>query len=234
MKRLKGLLRNRKGLTGLETAIIVIAFVIVAAAFAFAVLNMGFQTSQRSTEVMQSGLQEASSAIELDGAVIAYSNRTKNGVDRIEFCIKLSAGKHPVDLSNETLAIAYTDPYIHVYDIYNGTVLPSTSLDMLNEYVDYNSTDDPDRPNAGQYSVHCMATIYEIHGDGDSMLEYGEKFLVVVNVTTVYRYAKNSANIYPQLEPNDEFIIEVKPPVGAILTVIRRLPPALDNVMNLG
>ena len=231
-KTLKGLLRNRKGLTGLETAIIVIAFVIVAAAFAFAVLNMGFQTSQRSTEVMQSGLQEASSAIELDGAVIAYSNTAKTNVTSIEFCIKLSAGKHPVDLSNETLAIAYTDPYIHVYDIYNGTVL--TSLDLLNEYIDYNSSDDLDGPSTGQYSVHCMATIYEIHGDGDNMLEYGEKFLVVVNVTTLYRYAQNSASAYPQLEPNDEFIIEVKPPVGAILTVIRRLPPALDNVMNLG
>ena len=220
MKKLKGLLRNRKGLTGLETAIIVIAFVIVAAAFAFAVLNMGFQTSQRSTEVMQSGLQEASSAIELDGAVIAYSNTAKTNVTSIEFCIKLSAGKHPVDLSNETLAIAYTDPYVHVYNIYDGYV-----------------TDDEDFFKSkfqGDDARDWMCGIYEVRGDGDNMLEYGEKFLVVVNVTTLYRYAQNSASAYPQLEPNDEFIIEVKPPVGAILTVIRRLPPALDNVMNLG
>jgi len=61
-----------KGLTGLETAIILIAFVIVAAAFAFVVLNMGFYTAQRSKTIMSSGLGEASSALELDGSVLAY------------------------------------------------------------------------------------------------------------------------------------------------------------------
>jgi len=218
MKKLRGLLRDRRGLTGLETAIIVIAFVIVAAAFAFAVLNMGFQTSQRSTEVMQSGLQEASSAIELDGAVIAYSNTAKTNVTSIEFCIKLSAGKHPVDLSNETLAIAYTDPYVHVYNIYDGYV-----------------TDDEDFFKSkfqGDDARDWMCGIYEVRGDGDNMLEYGEKFLVKINLTALYEDYYGTT--YTKIKPNDEFIIEVKPPVGAILTVIRRLPPALDNVMNLG
>jgi len=179
----------KKGLTGLETAIILIAFVIVASAFAFTVLNMGIKTAQRSKEVMGTGLAEASSVIELDGSVVAYANTTNDMVTKIEFYIKTSAGKHPVDLSQNTTAISYTSPYTHEDNVYDGT----------------------------------NANITEVIGDGDSLLEYGEKFKVEVNVE----------NFDTNLEPNDKLIIEVKPPVGSVLTVERYLPPAFDEVMDL-
>ncbi len=188
MGKTKGFLRNKKGLTGLETAIILIAFVIVASAFAFTVLNMGILSSQRSKEVIGTGMAEASSVLELDGSVIA--NSTNNQVDSIIFYIKTSAGKHPVDLSTTTATISYTSPHTHQDNVYD------------------NST---------------TAFIYEVKGDGDTLLEYGEKFKVVVNVTA----------IDTSLTANDKFTIEVKPPVGAVLTVERYLPPALDNVMDL-
>ncbi|RLF10070.1 MAG: hypothetical protein DRJ98_06990 [Thermoprotei archaeon] len=197
----KKVLQRRRGLTGLETAIILIAFIIVAAAFAFAVLNMGFQTVQRSSEVMQSGLQEASSALELDGAVIAYADSGKTYMDYTVFYIKLSAGKQPVVLSTGSLSVAYTDPYIHVDNVY-------TSSDS-----------------------YSRCTITEVLGDGDMVLEYGEKFKVVVNVTGIYQAEGEGT---PDIGANEEFTVELKPAQGAILTVIRRLPPSLDTVMNLG
>ncbi len=43
---------NRKAMTGLETAIILVAFVITAAAFAFVVLNMGFLTAEKAQSVI--------------------------------------------------------------------------------------------------------------------------------------------------------------------------------------
>ncbi|MCE4604605.1 MAG: flagellin, partial [Aeropyrum sp.] len=46
---------------GIEAAIVLIAFVIVAAALAFVALNMGLFTTQKSKEVMQRGLEEATS-----------------------------------------------------------------------------------------------------------------------------------------------------------------------------
>ena len=49
------MLKNRRGMTGLETAIILVAFVITAAAFAFVVLNMGFLTAEKSQSVISSG-----------------------------------------------------------------------------------------------------------------------------------------------------------------------------------
>jgi len=197
MKGHRTIPRSRKGLTGLETAIILIAFVIVAAAFAFTVLNMGVQTAQKSKEVMGTGLSEASSVIELDGAVIAYDNDDDDTPDRIVFYIKTSAGKHPVDLSQNTMAISYTDPYIHVDNIYDGT----------------------------------KAKVEEVLGDGDMMLEYGEKFKVIVYLDQTYT---GTGYTSPQLGANDKFYIEVKPSVGSVLTVARHMPPTIDPVMDLG
>jgi flagellin FlaB len=42
-----GLLRSEKGITGLETAIILIAFVVVASVFAFTVLSTGVFSAER-------------------------------------------------------------------------------------------------------------------------------------------------------------------------------------------
>ncbi|MFZ0183948.1 MAG: archaellin/type IV pilin N-terminal domain-containing protein, partial [Nitrosotalea sp.] len=40
--------KTRRGVIGIESAIVMIAFVIVAAALAFVVLNMGFSTTQKA------------------------------------------------------------------------------------------------------------------------------------------------------------------------------------------
>jgi flagellin FlaB len=53
------MLKKRRGMTGLETAIILVAFVITAAAFAFVVLNMGFLTAEKAQSVISSGMSEA-------------------------------------------------------------------------------------------------------------------------------------------------------------------------------
>ena len=55
--------RTRRGVVGIESAIVLIAFVIVAAALSFVVLNMGFSTTQKAKSTITSGLGEASSAL---------------------------------------------------------------------------------------------------------------------------------------------------------------------------
>ncbi|MCX8192356.1 MAG: hypothetical protein N3G77_00920 [Nitrososphaeria archaeon] len=187
---------SKRGLTGLETAIILIAFIIVAAAFAFAVLNLGFASTQKSGEVLKAGLEEATSSIELAGSVIAMGGNTTNGmkVYNATLYIKTAIGKRPVDLSSETLVISYVDPYIKVDKLEIGT----------------------------------QASVVELQGDGDTLIEYGELFKIVVFFDKIYEDASRV-----KLKPNDVFVIEVKPLVGALLKVERRLPPAIDPVMDL-
>ncbi|MEM3960000.1 MAG: archaellin/type IV pilin N-terminal domain-containing protein, partial [Ignisphaera sp.] len=72
--------RLLRGIVGIEAAIVLIAFVVVAAALAFVALNMGFYTTQRSKEVMAQGLAQASSSLEVDGTVLAKVGTTNQEV----------------------------------------------------------------------------------------------------------------------------------------------------------
>ena len=75
--------RDQLGITGLETAIVLIAFVVVAAVFAFAVLSTGLLSSEKSKETVLGGLEETAATIVLRGAVVAHSTTTT--IDSIDF-----------------------------------------------------------------------------------------------------------------------------------------------------
>lgn len=195
--------RRRKGLTGLETAIILIAFIITAAAFAFAILNVGFQTTQQAQSVISEGMKEASAAIELSGAVVAQDTDGDGYVNVIRFTIKLSPGMKPVDLTPGKLIIAW-----HSADRYEVNIYSST--------------------NQTQVASAGGAVIVPVSGatDGDYLLELGEKYEVVIYVSGT------TFNVL--LDANDEFTVELKPAMGAVLTIHRVLPPEINDVMFLG
>ena len=97
--RTDNFLHNQRGITGLEAAIVLIAFVVVASVFAFAVLNTGFLSSEKSKEAALGGLQETSSTLSLRGEVIADSNAAKTAVDLIKFNLApASTASESVDL----------------------------------------------------------------------------------------------------------------------------------------
>ena len=62
---------DQRGITGLETAIVLIAFVVVSSVFAFATLSTGLFSSDKAKETIQAGLSEARGSLELRGSVIA-------------------------------------------------------------------------------------------------------------------------------------------------------------------
>jgi len=62
---------DQKGITGLETAIILIAFVVVASVFAYTILSAGIYSSEKGKEAIHSGLSTAGASIQLSGPVLA-------------------------------------------------------------------------------------------------------------------------------------------------------------------
>ena len=70
--------KDQRGITGLETAIVLIAFVVVAAVFAFAVITTGLFSSEKATQTATSGLGEASTTLTPEGAAVAQSNGGKD------------------------------------------------------------------------------------------------------------------------------------------------------------
>ena len=71
----KAMHRDKRGITGLETAIILIAFVVVASVFAYTVLSAGIFSSERGKEAIHAGLEEARSSLEPRGSSLAYDDQ---------------------------------------------------------------------------------------------------------------------------------------------------------------
>ena len=102
--------QNQRGITGLETAIVLIAFVVVASVFAFAVLNTGLLSLEKSKEATLGGLRETSSTLSLRGDLIADSNSGKTAIDLVKFVLApASTASESVDLSTTGSVITYLD-----------------------------------------------------------------------------------------------------------------------------
>jgi len=117
----KSLRRDERGITGLETAIILIAFVVVASVFAYTVLSAGIFSSQKGQEAVYSGLSEARATMEIKGSMFAYGNGTAGNmtVDEVSFTLTNAMKGQAIDLTpnlggNESVTIiSYTDKKQH-------------------------------------------------------------------------------------------------------------------------
>lgn len=139
MSKLRALvrtLRDERGITGLETAIILIAFVVVAAVFAFVVLSTGLFSSERSKEAVYAGLAKTRGTMELSSTMVGTANGGLTNLDAIEFDIALAAGGDTVNLdpaatSNRTV-ISYIDRTTVVNDVaYTTTVITGNANTLL-------------------------------------------------------------------------------------------------------
>ena len=62
--------KDQKGITGLETAIVLIAFVVVASVFAFAVITTGLFSSEEAQSSAQAGVEAAKSTMTPKGSMV--------------------------------------------------------------------------------------------------------------------------------------------------------------------
>ena len=109
MRKFTGLLgslhKNEKGITGLETAIILIAFVIVASVFAFVVLSTGLFSAEKGKAAVFAGLEKASGNLEVRGSVTAGSVAPPV-VDTVTFNLGLAAAGSPTLVDEATIGDA--------------------------------------------------------------------------------------------------------------------------------
>ncbi|HEX77521.1 MAG TPA: hypothetical protein G4O03_03795 [Dehalococcoidia bacterium] len=226
--------RDERGITGLETAIILIAFVVVASVFAYTVLSAGIFSAERGKEAVYAGLQEARSSMEPRGSTLAYDNvdvydsggttvvaSAGTAVTKISFVVSNAVAGEPVDL---------TPPYTYSA----GTGISASGLD----YVTVLSYSDQVQ------FLNDMAWTVEFVGktSGDYLLEAGEKAEITVWLVnydgTLYKLGTGATDPFMDdatklLGKNEQFTVEVKAPKGAVLTIQRTTPARLDAVMNL-
>jgi len=105
--------RDQQGLTGLSVAIILIAFVIVAAVFAYVVLSAGLFSSQEVKAAVNTGLESTMGTIEPRGDVIGRME--DNVLKDVYIFLGVPATGSPVDFTpaasgnTSRLIISYHD-----------------------------------------------------------------------------------------------------------------------------
>jgi archaeal flagellin FlaB len=197
LKRLaKTMRRDERGITGLETAIILIAFVVVASVFAYTVLSAGIFSSQKGQEAVYTGLQTARSTLALKGDVVAQSSGSS--VTELVVCVSNALNGASIDLtapsndsgiagngSQNVVVVSYADSTQRVDDLY--------------------------------WTATPLGT-----NNGDAMLDPGETFQLTIDME-----AAGTVGTYKT------FDIDIKPPVGSVLTIERTTPAQLAPWMIL-
>jgi len=190
--------KDESGITALETAIILIAFVVVAAVFAFTILQAGTFSTERGREAIYGGLEQVSSSMEVVGAIIAQKHPSDTRVMTLTFELQSVAAGGGINITDTTssdnmVVIAYGDD---------------------DEYVD-----------KLDWTMDWIVGGNVTGGDGDDMLEPGEIAKITVNLYD----ADNDVT----LGQATEFVLEVKPPQGSVVPILRTTPASLDDVMWL-
>jgi len=108
----KRVIVREEGITGLETAIILIAFVMVASVFSYVVVSAGLYSSQKAKQAITAGLESIMSVIEIKGDVIAKIEDSQ--VKEIYVFVGTPAAGGSVDFtdtsnSTNTVVISYMD-----------------------------------------------------------------------------------------------------------------------------
>jgi len=203
--------KHEKGITGLETAIILIAFVVVAAVFAYTALSAGLFSTQKSQEAVYSGLKEAQSTLELKGGVIGIATGTtgsSGNISQIKFVVANVLGGEPVD---------FTQPL----DADNDGLADTGSSNVV--VINYTDQD--------QTAEDLYWTISKLgNADTDDLLEAEERFEVTIGSATGNLLdCLTSSN----LTVKKTFNIEILTPGGATLNIERTTPAWMDSIVNL-
>jgi flagellin FlaB len=229
--------RGQKGITGLETAIVLIAFVVVESVFAFTILSAGVFSSEANKQTIHAGLKETRAGLRQHGSAFAFAGcqGSTQAVFKIVFIVSNSLAGEPVDLTAPySTDDSGTDP-----DIVNG----STAATIVS-YADENQ----------RFSDLPWSMTFIGNNNSDTLLEDGEKVEITVwlmdRATQIAIGSNSSIGFMDGSSANGggvgglgsadvlivkstRFVIELTPQLGSPLTIQRAVPPGLRNVMNL-
>ena len=237
-RRFRELAADQRAITGLETAIILIAFVIVASVFAYTVLTAGIFASQKANESVNAAVDEVLSSIVVGGNTIAFTGAvdidgdtatddTVDAVVRISLTLAVALQGTPIDLTPAYRLSTST------LDLEASGLVNSLAI----TYIDKDQV----------ISNMAWTVDFGETSDGDYSLESTEKATVTVwlvdhpyDATTGLYYKLGEGPGDPFLDAKeallgsyDAFSLEISPVQGAPLSVEKVIPQSLNPIMNL-
>jgi len=161
--------KDEKGFTGLEAAIVLVAFVVVAAVFSYVMLGAGFYTTQKSQEVVHTGVQQASSSVELSGDIIAKGDTTNDEITNVTMFLQLTSGGSSVDIA-KTL-IVFSSPSVAPTDLKLNATADSTHFVVVDRYNGGGATGDDLLDRFEKFEVKIETASFDIGPNDEFQLE---------------------------------------------------------------
>ncbi len=237
---------SKRGILGIESAIVMIAFVVVAAALAFVVLNAGFGTTQKSKTTISEGLKSATGAVEVAGLVTGGGNPSTGKLLYYSIPIKLASGAGEVNLQETLTAVKYFSKSVNYDNIYVGTARDrnnSSYNDVKSMLKDVKTADCAYDPSAD--GDDDVTTIYDTDEDGNEVFNAPDRTCAIIwwsnsiqhndildgGEVAVLTIVFKDSDQPGQLDIlHSELIISG----GSVLTVERTVPVITTSVVNLG
>jgi flagellin FlaB len=201
------LLKNEDAFTGLEAAIVLIAFIVVAAVFSYVMLGAGFFATQEAQRTVHTGSQQASSSLEIIGNVYGKTTATtatstSAHLEYIEFTIGNTAGGTPIDITQMLVTFVCGD---------KADVIP---FDKTKSIVSGGNGE----ITANNWGVNN--TYNDVNGR-NHLLEPGEQFVLQI------KFPSEDA---AKLTPNTRFSVNLQPAIGAAYPIKKTVPSTLYPV----
>jgi flagellin FlaB len=207
------LFKNEDAFTGLEAAIVLIAFIVVAAVFSYVMLGAGFFATQEAQRTVHTGSQQASSSLEIIGNVygktdVVTTTSTSGHLQYIEFTIGNTAGGTPIDITQMLVTFVCGE---------TAVVIPFSESGSIKGIGDATA----EEPNIGTNNWGVIMTYNDV-GDATSprnkLLEPGEQFVLKVAFPGT------------KLTPNTRFSVNLQPAIGAAYPIKKTVPSTLYEV----
>ena len=185
-KFIKKVHSEERGITAIETAIITIAFVVVASVFAYSVLSAGMFSTQSSQEAIYSALEEAMSTLTIKGNIVAKSS---NGLNITSLVITVTPA-----LSGESIDLTPPSDVDSNGIADNG----SQNVTVISFYNERRRTEDLAWSRAGLGN-----------SDNDAILESGEKHEITIDMTGVGEAITTTEEFTIEIKPPNGSAIKI-------------------------
>ena len=192
---LKKIYRDERGITGLETAIILIAFVVVASVFAYTVLSAGIFSSQKAKEAIYSGLEEVRAALSLSGSIVAEDTDADDDIDQLVFVVAVALEGEAIDFTIPTDADT------------NGIADDDSPNVVVISY-----SDQTQRIDDINWSFSPLGK-----DDGDSLLEPGEKFELTVDLSAMEGDIVTYTTFMIEIKPPNGSVLMMEKTTGGVI-----------------
>lgn len=236
---------QRRAIIGLESAIVLIAFVIIAAAFSFMVVNQGLFATERGKTIIQQGLKQSSTPLTMDGTTFIRIHPNETKVDVIVIPVKAFGVKY-VSMGMRQTAVAVTIankswPTLYYGVLYNNatnqTYDPSAIFSTDNErinvmfdaFVGFTVNNDTQRAENGTYGdgtgLITGAALVIMNSNQDEALDTGEKAYMVITL------AEEDAAL-----SREDIYVEIRLEESATLSIELSVPASmpLDSWATVG